>query len=526
MSIIPVPISQEAMPGRFTLPSTVVITYASERCAGVAEFAAARLRERYGRTATAQGTLLEGEGLGALHLVCEPADSLAALPHSDEAYELLVAPGSCVLRALEPHGLFNALQSLLLLLPPRQPPEGQDISIPGTKVLDGPRFQWRGALLDVGRHFFSVEFVKKFIDSLAMHKINVFHWHLTEDQGWRVEVNQLKRLTEVSAWRTSDGGRSWYGGFYTQDEMREIVAYAQERFIHVMPEIEMPGHCCASLAAYPQLCCSGQMSQVPTQWGVMETVYCAGNDEVFQFLETVLNEIIDIFPFGYIHIGGDEVPKTQWKQCEKCQERMRQEGLENEGELQSWFLARMNRFLVSKGRKLVGWDEILEGGLVPGATVMSWRGVRGGILAAKMGHDVVMTPTSHCYFDYRQSANPQEPGCWYAMLPIENVYDFDPIPETSSHGDEWSLAEEEQAHILGGQANVWTEYISDEVTVEYMLLLRLCALAEAVWSRKDRKNWDDFRTRLTDHVKHLDAMGMRYRRLDDEADDVDAMSGE
>lgn len=512
------------------------MTYSSDIGGKVAEFGAARLRERFSRACATQCTF-DPEAVGSIHLTLEPLDSLSVLKHSNEAYELTVGEGGVVIRALEPHGLFNGLQSLLLLLPASQPPDEHDISIPGTKVLDGPRFQWRGALLDVGRHFFSVDFIKKFLDVLAMHKINVFHWHLTEDQGWRVEVNKLKRLTEISAWRSSDGGRSWYGGYYTQDEMREIVAYAGERFIHVMPEIEMPGHCCASLAAYPQLCCSGQISEVPTQWGVMETVYCAGNDEVFEFLETVLNEIIEIFPFGYIHIGGDEVPKTQWRQCPKCQERMRVEGLENEGELQSWFLGRMNKFLQSKGRKLMGWDEILEGGLVDGATVMSWRGVRGGVIAAKMGHDVIMTPTSHCYFDYRQSASPHEPGCWYAMLPIENVYDFDPIPDlrpsgagdacmNGANGFDETLSDEEQAHVLGGQANVWTEYISDEATVEYMLLLRLCALAEAVWTPKDRKCWDDFRLRLRDHVKHLDRMGVRYRGLEEESDSADAMSGE
>mmetsp|Transcript_32396 Transcript_32396/g.91796 ORF Transcript_32396/g.91796 Transcript_32396/m.91796 type:complete len:539 (+) Transcript_32396:236-1852(+) len=531
MGIIPNPVYSETLPGSFVLPPQPVITFNCDEVAGVAKQAASSLESRYGSRTSTQSTLQsEASAVGLIHLSVDAAvKSLTGLDNSMEGYELVVSEGSVRISGISACGVFYGLQSFLQLLPPSLPPEGEDISINSIKVFDSPRFQWRGALLDVGRHFFPVPFIKKFLDILAMHKLNVFHWHLTEDQGWRPEVKQLKRLTEVGSWRSPDRGQNWYGGCYTQEELKEIVAYAAERFIHVMPEIELPGHCCASLAAYPDLSCSGTVTEVPFHWGIHEHIYCAGNDKVFDFLEIVLGEMIDIFPFEYIHIGGDEAPKNQWKQCEKCQKRIHEEGLQHEGELQSWFIQRISDFLRTKGRKIMGWDEILEGGLVEGATVMSWRGTRGGVMAAKLGHNVVMTPTSHCYFDYRQSTRPDEPGAWYAMLPIETVYEFDPMleplppppevvdgqPSAECVAAEDVLNEKERGFILGGQANVWTEYISDEATVEYMLLPRLCAMAEALWSRRESKDWDDFRVRMDDLLKHFDVSGFGYCSLQD-----------
>jgi hexosaminidase len=359
--------------------------------------------------------------------------------------------------------------------------------------------------LDVGRHFFPVEFIKKYIDLLASYKLNTFHWHLTEDQGWRIEIKKYPRLTEIGSKRkdtTGDG--TPYGGFYTQEQIREVVKYANERFVAIVPEIEMPGHSLAALTAYPELSCTGGPFEVGTKWGVFEDVYCAGNEKTFNFLKDVLNEVIALFPGKYIHIGGDECPKNRWKVCAKCQRRMKVNNLKSEEELQSYFIRKIDRFLASKGRKLVGWDEILEGGLSKGAAVMSWRGTEGGIAAAKSGHDVVMTPTSHCYFDYYQGIPEKEPKAIGGFIPIDTVYLFEPVPP--------SLPVKQAKYILGAQGNVWTEYIADEKHAEYMVLPRLLAMSEVVWSDKNSRNFEDFKVRLEGHFPRLSTRGYNFRK--------------
>ncbi len=435
-----------------------------------------------------------------------------------EGYELEINPTSMFLHAYMPNGLFYGLQTLLQLLPP-EIESGQNLSglnqmtLSCMKITDMPRFPYRGMHLDVGRHFFPVSFIKKYIDLLALHKFNTFHWHLTEDQGWRIEIKKYPKLTEISSTRKEtlvghyrdlphefDGQP--YSGFYTQQEVREIVQYAQDRYITIIPEIEMPGHSVAVLAAYPELACTNGPFEVSTLWGVKEDVYCAGNDKVFEFLENVLSEVIDLFPGEYIHIGGDECPKIRWENCEKCQARIREEGLADEDELQSYFIRRIEKFLLDKGRKLIGWDEILEGGLAPEATVMSWRGLDGGIEAARQGHDVIMTPTAYCYFDYYQ-ANPEtEPLAIGGYTPLKKVYSFEPVPQ--------ELSANESKHIKGAQGNVWTEYIKTPEYAEYMSVPRMTALSEVVWSPRESRNWENFRARLDIFFQRLDVLDVNY----------------
>ncbi len=366
--------------------------------------------------------------------------------------------------------------------------------------------------LDVGRHLFPVDFIKRYIDLLARYKLNTFHWHLTEDQGWRLQIRRYPRLTSVGAWRretvvarnfdpyVGDGRR--YGGFYTQAEVRDIVRYAAARHVTVVPEIELPGHSLAALAAYPELACTPGPFEVATRWGVFEDVYCP-TERTFRFLENVLTEVLALFPGPFIHIGGDEVPKRRWRESADAQAVMRREGLRNEEELQSWFIQRIERFLAARGRRLIGWDEILEGGLPPRATVMSWRGTAGGIAAARAGHDVVMSPTSHLYFDYYQGDPRFEPLAIGGLLPLEQVYRFEPVPD--------ELTADEARHILGAQGNVWTEYLPTPAHVEYMALPRLLALAEVVWSPRAARSWDAFVRRLPARLRELDRIGVNYR---------------
>ncbi|MEK9137784.1 MAG: family 20 glycosylhydrolase, partial [Bacteroidota bacterium] len=344
-----------------------------------------------------------------------------------------------------------------------EPVKKRTWTIPCVAIRDWPRFEWRGMHLDVSRHFLPKKFIKTYIDMLAMHKMNVFHWHLTDDQGWRLEIKKYPKLIEVTAWRVDredqhwnhrdpprEGEKATYGGYYTQDEIREIVKYADERNITVVPEIEMPAHTTALLAAYPQYSCTGGPFDVPPGgvWPITD-IFCAGNDSTFYFLQDVLTEVMDLFPGKYIHIGGDEADKKEWKACAKCQARIKQEELKDEAELQSYFVKRIEKFIVSKGRRLIGWDEILEGGLAPEATVMSWRGTEGGIAATRQGHDAVMTPGSHCYFDHYQGKQEFEPLAIGGYTPLSKVYSYEPIPD--------SLTPEEAKHILGAQGNVWTE---------------------------------------------------------------------
>jgi len=432
-----------------------------------------------------------------------------------EGYKLDIQPYKITISAKTDQGAFYAVQTLRQLLPPgfeNNSISEEKISIQCMSIIDAPQFQYRGMHLDVGRHMFSVDFIKKYIDALAMLKMNTFHWHLTEDQGWRIEIKKHPKLQKVAAYRKetlighySDQPHQFdnkrYGGFYTQDEIKDVVAYAQSRHVTVIPEIELPGHAQAAISAYPNLGCTGEQVEVAEKWGVFEHIYCS-KDETFDFLEDVLDEVIELFPSDYIHIGGDEAPKTNWKTCNQCQDRIKTEGLKDEHELQNYFITRIERYLNSKGKQIIGWDEILEGGLAPNATVMSWRGTKGAVEAAKQKHNVVMTPTSHCYFDYYQSTNSDEPTAIGGYLPLEKVYDFNPIPS--------ELNDEEAKHILGAQGNIWTEYMPTEDQVEYMAFPRILAMSEVVWSKNENKNYSDFTKRVEHFNKRLDALDVNY----------------
>ena len=437
------------------------------------------------------------------------ADSSTLKADNKEAYSINTTQDRVIVSANGEAGIFYACQSLLQMSPvsvfndaaPKLP-----FSLPCSIITDEPRFDYRGMHLDVSRHFFSAKFVKRYIDLMAMHKFNTFHWHLTDDQGWRIEIKKYPLLTSVGSKRkeTMEGNyqkkpRTFdaipYGGFYTQDEIRDVVQYAQKKFITIIPEIEMPGHALAALSAYPNLSCdTSKKYEAATMWGVFEDVFCP-KEETFDFIDGVITEVAALFPSEYIHIGGDECPKTAWKKSEFCQDLMKREGLKNEEELQSYFIRRVEKILTAKGKKLLGWDEILEGGLSPNATVMSWRGIKGGIEAAKLGHEVVMTPGSPVYFDHYQAESSTEPMTIGGLNTLQHVYDYEPLPK--------ELTEEQQKLILGAQGNVWTEYITDPSRVEYMVYPRACALSEVVWSQSDEKNYQDFTRRLSTHIQRL-----------------------
>lgn len=407
-------------------------------------------------------------------------------------------------------GQFYGIQTLLQLITSEKTFE---IKLPCLSIDDDqPKYVWRGMHLDCARHFFPVDFVKKYIDYLAMYKFNTFHWHLTDDQGWRIEIKKYPKLTEVGAWRNGsmighyndqkfDDKR--YGGFYTQEDIKEIVTYASQRHITVIPEIEMPGHAVAALAAYPEYSCTGGPFEVGKTWGVLDDVFCP-KDETFTFLENILTEVIALFPSEYIHIGGDECPKTRWKVCPHCQKRMKKENLKDEHELQSYFIQRIEKFVNGKGRKIIGWDEILEGGLAPNAAVMSWRGTEGGIAAAKQKHFVVMTPGSHCYFDHYQGELKNEPIAIGGYTTVEKVYSFNPTPK--------ELTTEEAKYILGAQANLWTEYIETTSHVEYMIFPRMLALSEALWGTSNPEKFSDFQNRMIQHFDILETKGINYSK--------------
>ncbi|MCK9617423.1 MAG: glycoside hydrolase family 20 protein [Lentimicrobiaceae bacterium] len=426
-----------------------------------------------------------------------------------EGYHLTVEKKKITIEG-SPQGVFYGLQTLAQLVQQNQ----KKLSVPCCEIIDYPEFSWRGMHLDVSRHFFPLSFIKKYIDYLSMYKMNTFHWHLTDDQGWRIEIKKYPKLTQTGAWRnyTLNGHYSTmpqqfdstrYGGFYTQEEIREVVDYAQKRFVTIVPEIEMPGHALAALSAYPELSCSGGHFEVIGNWGVFEDVFCT-KEETFTFLQDVLSEVMDLFPGKYIHIGGDECPKERWKKCPVCQQRIKDEGLKDENKLQSYFIARIEKFVNSKSRSIIGWDEILEGGLAPNATVMSWRGTEGGLAAAKLKHNVVMAPGSHCYFDYYQGNPKFEPLAIGGFIPVEKVYQFDPIPA--------GLNPEENKYILGGQANVWTEYIPDGKQVEYMIFPRMCALSEALWTYPQNRDFESFKKRLLSHLKLYDHLNINYSK--------------
>jgi hexosaminidase len=438
----------------------------------------------------------------------------------DEGYALEVQPDQVRIRANTDAGHLYAVQTILQLLPEaafaKERTNGLRWSLPCLKVTDKPRFPWRGMHLDVSRHFFPARFIKTVIDLLAMHKMNTFHWHLTDDQGWRIEIKKYPRLTQVGAWRADRTGIDWnlckpqqpgekttYGGFYTQKEIRDIVQYARLRNVTIVPEIEMPAHTTAALAAYPQFSCFGGPFQVTTGalWPITD-IFCAGNDSTFIFLQDVLTEVFELFPGTYIHLGGDEADKSNWKTCPKCQARIRNEGLKDVDELQSYFMKRITKFVTSKGRRVIGWDEILDGGLAPDAAVMSWRGMEGGLAAARLGHDVVMTPGSYTYFNSYQGRPEFEPPGGGGYLPLRKVYAFEPVPD--------SLTPEQARHILGGEACLWTEYVPDSSQAEYMMLPRLSAMAEVLWTPIQRRDPDNFFARIESQLGRYRERGYTF----------------
>lgn len=432
-----------------------------------------------------------------------------------EGYLLVVNPETIRISANTREGIIYGIQTLTQLLS-TDIQSGRKKCIPCCRITDYPRFSYRGLHLDVSRHFMPVDFIYNLLDYMVMHKLNVFHWHLVDDQGWRIEIKKYPRLTSVGAWRPDLEHLHWqqrqpenhqatglYGGYYTQEEVRKVVQYARERAITIIPEIEMPAHVMSALAAYPQFSCTGKNLGVPpgSVWPITH-IYCAGNDSTFIFLQDILLEVMDLFPGTYIHIGGDEADKTEWKKCSRCQSRIVAEGLKNEEELQSYFIKRIEKFLNAHGRILIGWDEILEGGLPSNAVVMSWRGETGGIEAARMGHQVIMTPVEYCYFDYYQGDPALEPLAIGGYTTLKKVYEYEPIPSV--------LNEQERRRVLGAQANVWTEYMPDPKHVEYMIFPRLAALCEVLWSPVEHRSWPSFSRRLYDQFTRYDHLGIRY----------------
>ncbi|MEG2227446.1 MAG: glycoside hydrolase family 20 protein [Odoribacter sp.] len=508
--VIPLPQKIATIEGQpFVINDGLTILYpeGNEKMQKNAEFLAAYMKEITGKNYVVKaGT--EGEGAIILSLGLEVTNP--------EAYQLKVTDKTVTIAAPTEAGVFYGIQTLRKSLPVVK---NVGIVLPAVEINDAPRFGYRGMMLDVGRHFFPVECIKKYIDILALHNINRFHWHLTDDQGWRIEMKKHPELTSIGSQRkeTVIGHNSEkydgipYGGFYTQEEAKEVVAYAQDRYITVIPEIDMPGHMQGALSAYPELGCTGGPYEVWTMWGVSEDVLCAGNDKTLTFIDDILGELIEIFPSEYIHVGGDECPKVRWKNCPKCQAKIKALGLKADGRhsaedrLQSYVIAHAASFLNERGRKIIGWDEILEGGLAPGATVMSWRGMNGGIEAAGQQHNAIMTPTTFLYFDYYQTNNREnEPMAIGGYVPIEKVYSLEPIPEI--------LKPEERKYIIGVQANLWTEYIPNFEQVEYMVMPRIAALSEIQWTQPEQKNYQDFIQRIPHLFDIYNLEGYNYAK--------------
>lgn len=507
LGIIPAPKSVKKTVGEFTLNKETAIMYENAEDLKTAQLFHDFLKENY-----------------AIDLVI--AKNFIQAPKSavrfdgsnysgkSEGYNLSIDKTQILLAGKGP-GLFYGMQTLMQLLPLAK---ASLYKIPCAEIQDEPRYGYRGLHLDVGRHMFPVSFIKKYIDLIAQYKLNTFHWHLTEDQGWRIEIKRYPKLTQVGGYRDQTVlghfhdrmpqyfDKTPYGGFYTQEEVKEIVAYATSKYITVIPEIEMPGHSLAALASYPELACGDNPGpfKVAQKWGIFEDIYCAGKENTFTFLQNVLSEVIELFPSTYIHIGGDEAPKTKWSKCKYCQKRIRDNKLKDEHELQSYFITRIEKFLNSKGRQIIGWDEILDGGLAPNATVMSWRGVQGGISAARQKHKAIMTPDTYLYLDHYQGNPVQEPLAIHGFTSLAKTYSYNPTPD--------NLPAEMHQYIAGVQANVWTEYIKTTDKIEYMLLPRLLALSEVAWTPIQRKNFKDFsENRVPDHLARLEQDGKNYR---------------
>jgi hexosaminidase len=497
LRIIPEPEKVALLSGQFELSAATKIDAKGEDAVKNAELLNRFLQSRYGFS------LKKGAGRNAIQLIYD-----AHMP--PEAYRLTVKDDKIALTG-NGAGLFYGVQTLQQLLYDRPTP-----TLPNLEIEDRPRFAYRGFMLDVGRYFFSLDYLKRYIDMMAHYKLNVFHWHLTEDGGWRIEIKKYPELTRKAAWRSStqntwDGGIDHipHGGYYTQEQVRELVQYAAERHITIIPEIEMPGHTLAALAVFPEISCTGGPFAVPLQWenGIWkleDNIFCAGNDSTFVVLENILSEVIDLFPGKYIHIGGDEAPKDKWKKCPKCQARIKAEGLKDEDELQSYFIRRIEKFVNSKGRQIIGWDEILQGGLAPNAVVMSWRGEEGGIEAAQTGHQAIMAPHYWMYLDYCQSEDKaNEPLVLGGFLPLEKVYHYEPFTP--------KLTSEQHRFIMGVQTCLWMEFIHSEAHLEYMTFPRVMAVAEVAWSQPDRKDYAHFFSRLRSRLAALNKAGWLFR---------------
>lgn len=508
--VIPLPqsITLSNSDNQFVLHSGTLISYTSgnEDMARNAQFLQTYLTDQLGYTLRIE------PGIASEGIVLKLNEGQAS-----EGYTITVDADRVLVEATSPAGIFYGIQTIRKAVPVEM---GAVVGFPAGVITDAPRFAYRGAHLDVCRHFFSVDSVKTYIDMLVLHNMNKFHWHLTEDQGWRMEIKQFPKLTEIGSvrngtmirkdWNSNDSIQ--YGGFYTQDECREIVKYAADRYITVIPEIDMPGHMVAAVTAYPELGCTGGPYEVRTIWGVSEELLCAGNEKVYDFVDKVLDEVMDVFPSKDIHIGGDECPKTEWEKCPKCQSKIKALGLKKddrftaEQKLQAYFTKHVDEYLTKHGRNAIGWDEILEGGVSENATVMSWRGESGGIEAARLKHRVIMTPNTYCYFDYYQSKDrDNEPFAIGGFLPIKHVYDYEPLPA--------NLTPEEQSYIWGVQCNVWTEYIPTFSHVQYMMLPRGAALSEVQWSLPEAKDYEKFRNeRLPRLIKIYELYGYNYSR--------------
>ncbi len=497
VSIIPQPSKLEVNDGEFEITKTTKLYVSDNVLDGTARF----LSEKINSTSHFELAVVN-EKPKKNYVAFILSDSLEL---TKEGYQLKVFESGIEIGAKTPEGIFYGLQSLLQLLPSEveSPQFVQKMKwiVPFVSIEDEPRFQWRGMHLDVCRHFVPLENIKKHLDMMAMLKLNTFHWHLTEDQAWRIEIKKYPLLTEIGSKRIEGEGHE-YGGYYTQEDIKEIVKYAADRYIQVVPEIELPGHALAALTAYPEFSCTGGPFKVRNVWGVEPDVYCAGKEETFQFLEDVIEEVVSLFPSEYFHIGGDECPKDRWKECPECQKRIKQEELEDEHQLQSYFIKRIEKVLLAHNKKMIGWDEILEGGLAESAAVMSWRGEEGGIEAANQGHDVVMTPGNWCYLDHYQGDNRVEPVAIGGYTSLKEVYEYEPLPK--------ELKFDKQHHILGTQGNVWTEYMYTPDLVEYRVYPRLIALAEVNWAVPGNRVYDDFIVRLDNIHRRMDFLGINY----------------
>lgn len=511
LSVIPEPVNITLKQGYFKIKNNTSVYLSGKNIESVAHYFNTKIESAMGFNLSVK----QGSGRGINLILLEKEDELLG----DEGYKLDVTPHKIEITANRMNGIFYGLQTLLQMLPAEiksnSVKKDLEWKIASTEIVDYPRFKWRGLMLDVSRHFFTKEEVKEYIDQLSEYKMNIFHWHLTDDQGWRIEIKSLPKLTEKGAWRAKRVGHWWtrtprevgepaeYGGYYTHEDIEEIIQYAKERFVEIVPEIDVPGHAMPAIVAYPEISCTNTVREINVGnvfYGIDENTMCAGNDLTFEYLDKIFTEVAALFPSEYVHIGGDEVFKGFWQKCPKCQDRMQVEDLKNTHELQSYFIRRVEKMLATKNRKLIGWDEILEGGLAPNATVMSWRGMAGGIEAAKAGHEVIMTPNNHTYLDLYQGEASVEPNT-YSICRLTDSYSFEPVPE----GIDSDL-------ILGGQGNLWTESVPHFRHAQYMTWPRGWALAEVFWTPGEHKNWAHFIKKTEEHFIRADFADINYAR--------------